>query len=52
MATPHPVVIGRDFNLVYSPRDKSNMVINNPHLLRMFNDWVVELDLVKLHRWG
>jgi hypothetical protein len=52
LATTHPVVVAGDFNLVRSPLDKSNLVINNPRLMDEFNDWVAELELVELHRVG
>ena len=40
------------FNLIRSREDKSNQVINNQHLVDVFNEWVADLALIELQRVG
>jgi exonuclease III len=50
-ATPLPVVVGGDFNLIRRLQDKSNEVVNWPRI-RRFNDAIAAMTLRELNRAG
>ncbi|XP_073358182.1 uncharacterized protein [Aegilops tauschii subsp. strangulata] len=50
-ASPLPVVVGGDFNLIRSPDEKNNDRVNRPRM-QMFNDCIAELGLRELERTG
>ena len=49
--SPHPVLVGGDFNLIRSPDEKNNSRVNFPRM-QLFNDWIAELGLRELDRTG